>query len=203
MRRACWWWRPWQERCPPGLGVASMIVQTVRRPGARRDRRRTGQAHLQRPGDHDDRRRGHGRGNRLPGSRRRPVGCAPVTRGQERGDHILQPRTCSGGPGPPSTTWPPPPSTALASLAGQPALATAAAGGTRGARGASRSAHGARGGRGAGTTGHNSGTGSTGGTGGRGGGKGTGGGKGRGGAGDGGGGAGHGTTGGDKTPTPR
>lgn len=184
-----------------------MIVQTVCRPGARRDRRRTGQAHLQGPGDHDDRRSGHGRGNRLPGSRRRPVGCAPVTRGQERGDHILQPRTCSGGPGPPSTTWPPPPSTALASLAGQPATAaataTAAAGGTHSARGASRSAHGARGGRGAGTTGHNSGTGSTGGTGGRGGGKGTGGGKGRGGAGDGGGGAGHGTTGGDKTPTPR
>ena len=78
----------------------------------------------------------------------------------------------------------------LASLAGQPATAMAAAGGTRGARGASRSAHGARGGRGAGT-GHNGGTG------------GTGGGKGHGGAGDGGaGGTGHGTAGGDKTPDP-
>ena len=115
--------------------------------------------------------------------------------------NLLQPRTCSGGPGPPSTTWPPPPSTAPASLAGQPATATAAAGGTRGARGASRSTRGARGGRGTGTS-HNSGTGSTGGTGGRGGGKGTGGGKGHGDAGHGGAGDGHGTTGGDRTPDP-
>jgi len=47
---------------------------------------------LQGPGDHDDRRSGHGRGDRLPGGRRRPVDHPPVTRGQERGDHILQPR---------------------------------------------------------------------------------------------------------------